>query len=64
MRTLRPLVIALVLCLPVSLFAAAPLTGEALRAHLRSGGSGVSEDYLDAIEEAAKHDSAPDDPWA
>lgn len=41
-----------------------PLTGEKLRTYLRSGGSGVSERYLDAVEEAAKRDPAPDDPWA
>lgn len=41
-----------------------PLTGDALLAYLRSGGSGVSERYLDAVEEAAKHDPAPDNPWA
>ena len=42
----------------------APLTGEALRQYLRSGGSGVSDKYLDTIEEAAKRDPVPDDPWA
>lgn len=42
----------------------APLTGEALRDYLRNGGSGVSDKYLDAVEEAAKHDPVPDDPWA
>ncbi len=45
-------------------FADAPLTGESLRAYLRSGGGGISERYLDAVEEAAKRDSVPDDPWA
>ncbi len=45
-------------------FTDAPLTGENLRAYLRSGGSGVSERYLDAVETAAKHHSAPDDPSA
>jgi len=40
------------------------LTGEKLRAWLRSGGSGVSTGYLDAVEEAAGHDPVPDDPWA
>ena len=42
----------------------APLTGAALRDYLKSGGSGVSEKYLDAVEEAAKYDPIPDDPWA
>jgi hypothetical protein len=45
-------------------FADAPLTGANLLAYLASGGSGVSERYLDAVEEAAKHDPIPDDPWA
>ncbi len=45
-------------------FADAPQTGENIRNHLRSGGSGVSERYLDAVEEAAKHDPLPDNPWA
>lgn len=42
----------------------APLTGSALRDHFQKGGSGVSEKYLDAVEEAAKHDPIPDNPWA
>jgi hypothetical protein len=45
-------------------FADAPLTGAALRAYYRAGGSGVSEQYLDSVEEAARHDPAPDNPWA
>ena len=45
-------------------FADAPLTGESLLAYLRAGGSGVSEEYLDAVEEAAKRDPLPDNPWA
>ena len=42
----------------------APLTGTALRHYFRNGGSGISEKYLDAVEEAAKHDPIPDNPWA
>jgi phosphoribulokinase len=42
----------------------APLTGATLREYLRNGGSGISEKYLDAVEEATKHDPIPDDPWA
>lgn len=42
----------------------AQLTGASLLAYLASGGSGVSDRYLDAAEEAAKHDPVPDDPWA
>ncbi len=42
----------------------APLTGTSLRDYLRKGGSGVSDRYLDTVEEAANHDSIPDDPWA
>ena len=45
-------------------FADALLTGEDLRSYLHSGGSGVSERYLDAVEEAAQHDPVPDNPWA
>jgi hypothetical protein len=30
-------------------FSEAPLTGETLRAYLRSGGSGIEESYLDAV---------------
>lgn len=41
----------------------APLTGGDLRTYLRAGGSGVSERYLNAVEEAAKHDPLPDNPW-
>jgi hypothetical protein len=39
-------------------------TGATLLEHMRKGGSGVSEDYLDAIEAADKNDKPPDDPWA
>ena len=45
-------------------FTDAPLTGNNLRAYLRSGGSGISERYLDAVEKAANHDPLPDNPWA
>ena len=42
----------------------APATGESLLNYFRNGGSGTSDKYLDAVEEAAKHDPIPDDPWA
>jgi hypothetical protein len=42
----------------------APVTGAALREYYRKGGSGISEKYLDSVEEAAKHDPIPDNPWA
>ena len=42
----------------------APLTGAALWEFFQKGGSRVSEKYLDAVEEAAKHDPVPDAPWA
>ncbi len=45
-------------------FADAPLTGENLRAYLHSGGSGISEKYLDAVEKAAAHEPLPDNPGA
>ena len=43
---------------------AAPPTGAKLRAYFRAGGSGVSETDLDSVEEAAKHDPVPRNPWA
>lgn len=39
-------------------------TGAQLREYYRRGGSKVSEEYLNSVEEAAKHDPIPDDPWA
>ena len=45
-------------------FANSPLTGADLAVYLRSGGSGISENYLKAVEHAAQHDPIPDDPWA
>lgn len=45
-------------------FVDAPLTGATLRAYIRSGGSGVGERFLQAVEQAAKHDPVPDNPWA
>lgn len=45
-------------------FVQPPPTGASLLAYLASGGSGVSERYLDAVEAATKHDPIPDEPWA
>ena len=42
----------------------APATGESLLTYFRNGGSGTSDKYLDAVEDAASHDPIPDDPWA
>ena len=42
----------------------APVTGTTLREYYSNGGSGVSGKYLDSVEEAAKHDPIPGDPWA
>ena len=42
----------------------APATGESLLAYFRNGGSGTSDKYLDAVEDAARKDPIPDDPWA
>lgn len=42
----------------------APATGEGLLDYFHKGGSGVSGRYLDAVEESAKHDPIPDNPWA
>ncbi len=41
-----------------------PLRGADLLTYLHSGGSGVGEDYLKAVEEAIAHDPPPDNPWA
>ena len=41
----------------------APMTASRLREYLASGGSGVSDRYLDAVDEASRHDPIPDDPW-
>lgn len=35
------------------------ITGAGLRKYFQQGGSGVSEQYLDAIETAARNDSPP-----
>jgi len=45
-------------------FEDSPATGESLSQYFRSGGSGVSEQYLDAVEAADNNDRPPDDPWA
>lgn len=42
----------------------APATGIALRKYYRNGGSGISDKYLDSVEETIKHDNIPDDPEA
>jgi predicted CopG family antitoxin len=39
-------------------------TGKDLLEWMRKGGSGVSDAYLDEVEEAEKNDRSPDDPWA
>jgi len=44
-------------------FLDSPPTGADLLAYLRSGGSGVSASYLDAVEAAGREDRPPDDPW-
>ena len=41
-----------------------PATGAALRAYYRAGGSKLSEAFLSSIEDAARHDPPPEDPWA
>lgn len=45
-------------------FSDAPPTGQKLLDYLKSGGSGVSDRYLNAVEEATRHDPIPDNPWA
>jgi len=39
-------------------------TGADLLRFFRGGGSGLGEEYLDAVEAADKNDHPPDDPWA
>lgn len=39
-------------------------TGIELLAWLREGGGGLSDDDLDAVEEAMEADKPPEDPWA
>ncbi len=46
-----------------AVFRDSPPTGEDLREWFRGGGSGVSGQYLDAVEEAARNDLPPNDPW-
>lgn len=38
-------------------------TGKTLREHYQGGGAGVSDEYLDSVEQAAAHDPIPEDPW-
>ncbi len=45
-------------------FARPAPTGAELLAYFRVGGSGVSDEYLASVEEAARRDAPPDDPWA
>lgn len=39
-------------------------TGDYLASYFLSGGSGVPEKWLTAVEEAEAKDIAPDNPWA
>lgn len=39
-------------------------TGASLLAYLATGGGGVSDEYLDSVEEADQRDPHPDDPWS
>lgn len=41
-----------------------PPTGADLLRFFRSGGSGLSEECLDAVEIADRNDLPPDNPWA
>jgi hypothetical protein len=48
-----------------AIWVVAPATGECLLHCFHNGRSGVSDkSMVDAVEEAAKHDPIPDDPWA
>jgi len=39
-------------------------TGRELLEWMKQGGSGVSDAYLDRVEEAEKSDPPPNEPWA
>jgi hypothetical protein len=41
-----------------------PPSGSDLLAYFRAGGSGVSDAWLDAVEQAAGNDPPPDNPWS
>lgn len=45
-------------------FAEEPPTGKDLLGYFGSGGSEVSEIYLDRVAEAESSDHAPENPWA
>lgn len=45
-------------------FPDAPSTGADLLEWMKKGASGVSNAYLNEVEEADRNDPPPDDPWA
>lgn len=47
-----------------AVFPETPPIGKELLEYYRSGGSGVSQSYLDAVEQSAGQDKVPDNPWA
>ncbi len=47
-----------------AVFPDSPPCGSDLLDYFRAGGSGVSKNYLDAVEKAALNDRIPDDPWS
>ncbi len=46
-----------------AVFPGTPPTGAKLQAYFQSGGSSIGDDYLEAVEQASKHDPVPDRPW-
>jgi len=46
-----------------AVFSDSPPKGTDLLAYFRGGGSAVPQTYLDAVEQAAENDQAPDNPW-
>lgn len=47
-----------------AVFADAPASGAELYRYFSGGGGGVSEAYLQAVEENLKHDPPAEDPWS
>jgi len=46
-----------------AIFSDFPPKGTELLAYFRAGGTAVSQTYLNAVEQAAQDDQAPDNPW-
>ena len=47
-----------------AVFPDAPASGAELFQYFSGGGGGISEAYLNAVEENLKHDPTAEDPWS